>query len=73
MAAFVALGGWAVRRLWNLLTPALCGWNVVTCWQALGLLLLCRILIGGFGLPGGPRTRIRDRIGARPIDRIAER
>ena len=73
MAALVTLGGWAVMRLWNWLTPALFGWNVVAFWQALGLLLLCRILIGGFGLHAGPRSRIRDRIGARPFDRIAER
>ena len=73
MAAFAALGGWAVMSLWNWLTPALFGWHVITFWQALGLLLLCRILMGGFGLHGGPRSRIRDRIRARLSDRIAER
>ena len=65
-AAFIALGGWAVMSLWNWLTPELFGWHTVTFWQALGLLLLCRILVGGFGLHGGgPRDRFRDRMRAR--------
>ena len=65
-AAFVALGGYVVMRLWNWLTPELFGWHAVTFWQALGLLLLCRILVGGFGMHGGgPRGHFRDRMRAR--------
>lgn len=42
-----------VMRLWNWLTPALFGWHVITFWQALGLLILSKILFGGFrGRPG---------------------
>jgi hypothetical protein len=58
--AFV--GGTLVRLLWNALLPPLFGWPVVTFWQALGLLALCRILFGGVGLGGrshGPRFRRR--------------
>jgi hypothetical protein len=49
----IVLAGWVfgelVMHLWNWLTPTLFGWRQVTFWEALGLLLLCRILFGGFG------------------------
>jgi len=50
---FIALGGWLVMLLWNWLLPPLTGWPAITFWQALGLLVLCRILFGGFGGRGG--------------------
>lgn len=64
---FVALGGLAVMLLWNWLTPPLFGWKLLTFWQALALLALCRILFGGFGRHGGmgrweARRRIRERL-----------
>ena len=49
---FIALFTYFVMRLWNWLTPALFGWHVITFWQAAGLLILCKILFGGFR--GGP-------------------
>jgi hypothetical protein len=51
---FVFIGGEIVMHLWNWLLPPLFGWHLITFWQALGLLLLCRILFGGLGR-GGPR------------------
>src|SRR5262245_19832319 len=57
MTLFVALGGYVVRSLWNWLLPSLFGWPVITFWQALGLLVLCRLLFGGLGLHGGPGSR----------------
>jgi len=54
---FVALGGEVVRQLWNWLLPPLFGFREVTFWQALGLLALCRILLGGFGGRGFSRGR----------------
>lgn len=51
---FVFVGGEVVMRLWNWLLPPLFGWRMLTFWQALGLLALCRILFGGIG-HGGPR------------------
>ncbi len=65
MVVFVALGGAVVRLLWNWLLPPLFGWHPLTFWQALGLLALCRILFGGFGLHGGPRGHVRRRMAAR--------
>jgi hypothetical protein len=50
---FIALFGLIVMTLWNWLMPALFGWKVVTFWQAIGLVILSKILFGGFH--GGPR------------------
>ena len=63
---FVFVGGEVVMRLWNWLLPPLFGWRMLTFWQALGLLALCRILFGGMGHAGprgprGPRFRGRCR------------
>jgi hypothetical protein len=45
-----------VRELWNWLIPDIFGFKSITVWQALGLLLLSRILFGGFrGWPGHHR------------------
>ncbi len=59
---FIAAGGLVVLLLWNWLTPALFGLRTITFWQALGILALCRILFGGFGLHGSGRSRFRRRI-----------
>lgn len=45
---FVGLTGLAVMALWNALLPAILGVSTITFWQALGLLLLSRILFGGY-------------------------
>jgi|HubBroStandDraft_5_1064220.scaffolds.fasta_scaffold1039943_1 hypothetical protein len=47
--AAVALFGFIVMYLWNWLGPAVFGARTVTFWQALGLLVLSRILVGGLG------------------------
>ena len=49
MAVFTVLFGEVVMLLWNWLLPPLFGWRLITFWQALGLLLLCRILFGSHG------------------------
>jgi hypothetical protein len=48
----VAVLGFVVMSLWNSLMPALFGWHVIHFWQAVGILLLSKILFGGFR--GGP-------------------
>ena len=58
---FIAIGGEVVRLLWNWLLPPLFGWSPITFWQALGLLALCRILFGGFGIHGSGRSGVRRR------------
>ena len=55
---FVFLFGEAVKYLWNWLVPALfTGAHLITFWQALGLLLLSRILFGSWHRGGGPGPR----------------
>ena len=50
---FVTVFSFVVMRLWNWLMPAVFGWHVITFWQAVGLLVLSKILFGGFhGRPG---------------------
>ena len=47
IALFIFVGGEIVLHLWNWLLPPLFGWRQLTFWQAIGLLVLCRILFGG--------------------------
>ena len=70
---FGALGTLFVQILWNGLLPALFGWPHVSFFQALGLLVLCRILFGGLGLPGPRRSRLRSKFRRRFRQRMAER
>ncbi|MEW5561087.1 hypothetical protein AB1287_12685 [Enterobacter asburiae] len=63
-AVIVAVLGLLVMSLWNALLPALVGVKAIGFWQALGLLVLCRILFGGLGFrPGmfGMRRRMHER------------
>ncbi|HUJ12513.1 MAG TPA: hypothetical protein VL284_01890 [Thermoanaerobaculia bacterium] len=55
LAAFAAIG-WIVMSLWNAILPGATGWHPITYWEALGLLLLSKILFGGFW---GPRMHWR--------------
>lgn len=69
MLLFVFIGGEIVKQLWNWLLPLLFGWREITFWQALGILLLCRILFGGSGWHGSGRSSIRRRLADRLGDR----
>lgn len=59
---FTVIGGEVVLHLWNWLVPALFGWRQLTFWQAVGLLVLCRVLFGGFGRHSSGRYNFRRRI-----------
>ncbi|MBZ5593106.1 MAG: DUF3106 domain-containing protein [Acidobacteriia bacterium] len=49
----VVVFGFVVMNLWNWLAPAVFGARTITFWQALGILILSKILFGGFrGRPG---------------------
>ena len=56
-----------VMFLWNATLPAILNLNTITFWQAAGLLVLCRILFGGFRFGGsrrgfgGPPAHLRDK------------
>lgn len=53
VVVFGALCGFIVMSLWNWLAPVLFGWRTINFWQALGLLLLSKILFGGIRGGGG--------------------
>ena len=46
-ALFVAAAGAVVMLLWNWLLPSITGWRAIGFWEATGLLVLARILVGG--------------------------
>lgn len=58
--AFVALLSLLVYALWNGVVADVLGVKAITYWQALGLLVLSKILFGGFPV-GGRRCRSRVR------------
>ncbi len=62
IALFILIGGEVVMRLWNWLLPGLFGWRMITFWQAVGLLALCRILFGHHGWSGRGGSRFRRRM-----------
>ncbi|MDR1882493.1 MAG: hypothetical protein LBR26_06885 [Prevotella sp.] len=52
LLAFIAVFAAAiaiVMLLWNALVPPVIGWAAINYWQAAGLMVLCRLLLGGFG------------------------
>jgi hypothetical protein len=60
-ALAVAVFGFVVMSLWNWLIPGLTGWHALGFVQALGLLVLCRVLFGGFGRGGFMHRGMRAR------------
>lgn len=54
--------GVAVMLLWNWLMPTLFGWTQIGFLQALGLLILGRMLFGGLGRRGGGHWGWRHRM-----------
>jgi len=61
--AFLALFTYAVHALWNGILVEVLGVKVITYWQALGILVLAKILFGGFPhRRGGPCGHWRERM-----------
>ena len=52
IVAGLALFGYVTMLLWNALLPVLFHFSVITFWQAVGLLILTRLLFGGMGCHG---------------------
>jgi hypothetical protein len=62
----ITVFGFVVMELWNALMPQIFGLRALTFWQALGLLLLAKLLFGGFhrhsgGGPARWRHRMKER------------
>jgi len=62
MVLFTLIGGEVVLHLSNWLLLPLVGWRQIIIRQALGLLVLCRILSGGHGWHGYGRSSFRRRM-----------
>ncbi len=50
-AAFAFLFGYFVMLLWNWIMPGLFGLAMIGYWKAAGIVLLARLIFGGFGHP----------------------
>src|ERR1044072_3219355 len=59
--AFVMLFSYIVMRLWNGILPDVLGVKTITFWQAMGMLVLSKILFSGFGGWGHKREHLRHR------------
>jgi hypothetical protein len=73
----IYLCGELIMYLWNWLLPPLFGLRLITFWQALGLLVLCRILFGSWGGGGDSRKHHRhferwDRMSPEERDRLRQ-
>ena len=53
VAVLSVLLGYVVERLWNWLMPGIFGLRAINYWQAVGLLFLSKLLLGGFHPRGG--------------------
>ena len=47
--AFALVFGLLVKWLWNWIMPAVFGLGQITYWQAFGIVVLAKLLFGGFG------------------------
>lgn len=76
LALFVFVAGGMVMLLWNWLLPPLFGVRSITLLQGFGLLVLCRVLFGGWSGGGGggkgltrhERERFRHRMRGRACE-----
>lgn len=64
LIAILAVGvfGWLVMSLWNALIPSIFGVHAINFWQAVGLLILSKLLFGSFRTYGGGSPRWRRRM-----------
>lgn len=53
--AFSLIAGGVVMWLWNALIPDIFGLTTIGFWQAIGLIVLSKILFSGFGGSGGSK------------------
>jgi hypothetical protein len=73
IALFVLIGGGLVMLLWNWLLPPLFDWRQITLLQGFGLLVLCRILFGGFGGGGGGGNHFEKKMTPEEKERFRQR
>jgi hypothetical protein len=64
-ALAVSVFSFLIMKLWNWLMPGLFGLHLISFWQAVGILVLSKILFGGFRPRFGPGMHCRRRMMAR--------
>jgi hypothetical protein len=71
MAAFALVFGYVVMLLWNWLMPGIFGLVAIGFWQAVGIVILAKLLFGGFG-SHRPRNR-SEKVRGRFRERCSEK
>ena len=69
ITAFVMLFSFIVMNLWNAILPDVLGVKMITFWQALGILVLSKILFSGFGGFHHKREQIKNRFRQKMMDK----
>ena len=67
--AFVMLFSYIVMRLWNGILPDVIGVKVISFWQAMGILVLSKILFSGFGGFAQKKEQFRNRFRQKMLDK----
>ncbi len=67
--AFVMLFSYIVMRLWNGILPDVIGVKVISFWQAMGILVLSKILFSGFGGFANKKEQFRNRFRQKMLDK----
>lgn len=66
---FILLFGYAFMWLWNWLMPDIFGLTTLTYWQAIGLLVMAKLIFGGFEGQGPGKGRRKSKNSGRPKNR----
>jgi hypothetical protein len=69
VTAFVMLFTFIVMSLWNGILPDVLGVKTISFWQALGILVLSKILFSGFGGFSQKREHFRNRFRQRMLEK----
>jgi hypothetical protein len=67
--AFVMLFSYIVMRLWNGILPDVLGVRTISFWQAMGILVLSKILFSGFGGFHQKKEQFKNRFRQKMLDR----
>jgi hypothetical protein len=68
--AFIMLFSFIVMSLWNGILPDVLGVKTITFWQALGILVLSKILFSGFGGFHHKKEQFRNRFRQKMLDKF---
>ena len=68
--AFIMAFSFIVMSLWNGILPDVLGVKTITFWQALGILVLSKILFSGFGGFHNKKEQFRNRFRQKMLDKF---